>query len=675
MLIKFIHKTKFDIEAFLNKNFVKLHRKKPYEVIFDVQPLARYKLEFEFKSINFNADKKDGLLLLEAMDFNKNPIEVEFYDWQTSSAYKKPYKYFVSSKNNLSQTNFYIEVPEGVHYLKFSFIKWSASRINLNQEMSLSNTLAEVKHEFPQNLDFVSDVTDEGYIQNIDKIGVKLDFDLKSGNCYQLNFACLTKGDYNHKSVISTYEFRDKQGNIVLPEANEFTYSDIVGYYAYIAGSEAGVRTKIYFTAPEGAKTVKITIKAWASEVAKIRSKFEPEDLGISPKAQKERLLNTIDNYINRLNANAEKPFIVLYTGTKPIGEGSRANRPMVFADLMAKFGYNVIYVYYRFNDKDPLPENNTENLLQVPNDIFHAKLPEIATWNIPNKKLILLSIPDMNAALYLDNLKFHGWKTIYEVRDDWEEFHSVGQAKWYIKYFERYLAKKADFVTTVSCQLAEKMLFFGSDETKTKVIPNAASEKFIELAKPYREARFADYSSPPPNLPPQVGGGTTSKKTIGYFGHLTESWFDWKLLIATAKKLPDFKFEIIGHGEPKDLKIPDNMQLFGSKPHEEIVEISKAWEVAIVPFKIGKLTRGVDPIKYYEYLNLGLKTVASPMPQIANYPLVFTYDKDADFEAKLLEAFEYKITDTDKNNIEKFISENTWEGRVLTTAKLLNVV
>ena len=38
----------------------------------------------------------------------------------------------------------------------------------------------------------------------------------------------------------------------------------------------------------------------------------------------------------------------------------------------------------------------------------------------------------------------------------------------------------------------------------------------------------------------------------IGYFGHLTDAWFDWDLLFSMASQLDDYCFEIIGYGEPE---------------------------------------------------------------------------------------------------------------------------
>ena len=78
------------------------------------------------------------------------------------------------------------------------------------------------------------------------------------------------------------------------------------------------------------------------------------------------------------------------------------------------------------------------------------------------------------------------------------------------------------------------------------------------------------------------------NKRNIaGYFGHLTEKWFDWDGLIEVAKIKSDWDFELIGHQEPKGLDLPNNIKLLGKMNHAEINKIASRWNVAIIIFKI----------------------------------------------------------------------------------------
>ena len=119
----------------------------------------------------------------------------------------------------------------------------------------------------------------------------------------------------------------------------------------------------------------------------------------------------------------------------------------------------------------------------------------------------------------------------------------------------------------------------------------------------------------------------------IGYFGHLTEKWFDWESLIWIAQQRPDHRLEIIGHGAPDDIQLPSNIVLLGPKIHPEICEIAKEWHVGIIPFRVGRLADGVDPIKIHEYFALGLSVVSFRMPQTEDYP----YTKTVEYDSNLL--------------------------------------
>jgi hypothetical protein len=50
-------------------------------------------------------------------------------------------------------------------------------------------------------------------------------------------------------------------------------------------------------------------------------------------------------------------------------------------------------------------------------------------------------------------------------------------------------------------------------------------------------------------------------------------------------------------------------------------------WSTAVIPFRMGPLADGVDPIKIYEYLAFGLPVVSFRMPQISDYPYTITVD------------------------------------------------
>ena len=109
-----------------------------------------------------------------------------------------------------------------------------------------------------------------------------------------------------------------------------------------------------------------------------------------------------------------------------------------------------------------------------------------------------------------------------------------------------------------------------------------------------------------------------------------------------------------------------------GAKTHKEINEIAIRWKVSTIPFTITKLTQGVDHIKIYEYLALGLPVVASYMPQIVDYPYTYCYKSHYDFIKSLEKAMNTIVV---YKKIEDFLSDKYWEDRVKQTMELINNV
>jgi hypothetical protein len=102
----------------------------------------------------------------------------------------------------------------------------------------------------------------------------------------------------------------------------------------------------------------------------------------------------------------------------------------------------------------------------------------------------------------------------------------------------------------------------------------------------------------------------------VGYFGYLAGAWFDWDLVARAARQRPEWRFYLIGYGgSPEGVSLPASVVLLGQKPRTELAAYAASWDVAVVPFKPGRLAASADPIKTYEYLAMGLPVVATGVP------------------------------------------------------------
>ncbi len=101
---------------------------------------------------------------------------------------------------------------------------------------------------------------------------------------------------------------------------------------------------------------------------------------------------------------------------------------------------------------------------------------------------------------------------------------------------------------------------------------------------------------------------------TAGYFGYLSDAWFDWNLVVKAAELRPGWRCYLIGYGEDaRHLDdLPPNVVFLGKMPQRDLARYAANWDVAIVPFKESELAAGADPIKIYEYLAMGLPVVVT---------------------------------------------------------------
>jgi hypothetical protein len=257
---------------------------------------------------------------------------------------------------------------------------------------------------------------------------------------------------------------------------------------------------------------------------------------------------------------------------------------------------------------------------------------------------------PDLFSAAL--QLRKHNFILVYEIIDDWESFHAEGQAIWFDREIEKSLVLNANFLTAVSPPLVNKFSNIRRDIT---LIPNGYDPNL--LGKNNANISKVRYPS--------------SGINIGYFGHLTDSWFDWdflyNILELSEEKGIKIKFHLIGYGEP-DLnniaKFKEKLFFYGRVEPSKLYRHAKNWNLAIIPFKSGKLAESVDPIKLYEYLFFGLPIIVKGISHLDNHPFVKLVSTEAQF-FEALNLLESIAENRDGNNdLAIVISETTWEKR-----------
>ncbi len=239
---------------------------------------------------------------------------------------------------------------------------------------------------------------------------------------------------------------------------------------------------------------------------------------------------------------------------------------------------------------------------------------------------------------------------TIYDAVDDWRAFHAAGQAPWYEPPFERGLGASCDVVLAVSRMLADVV---GERCSRTvHLAPNAWSPDLLHDAAPVANDR--------------------GSITLGYFGHLTEAWFDWDLLIECARRRPEWRIQLIGYGGGwRTTHLPPNVSYIGKLPRAALAAYAVSWDVGIIPFRAGEVAAAADPIKTYEYLALDLPVVGAGIrAPFGAEPLVQVVGDVDGF----LRAVESAVAARREHASGRraFAAANTWERRVDQITRLL---
>jgi hypothetical protein len=424
------------------------------------------------------------------------------------------------------------------------------------------------------------------------------------------------------------------------------------GAYIYAVDSDGETERSRELVIPPTVSTVEITGRAWKGKGVKLVQR--PTLSAVRVAADTPATVD-VGEYLRALPAGAK--VVVVYTTAGPMSSGNtlllRSNRLSL---EYAKAGWHVVYVPF----SEPAPADAGvigERLVQVEPSRVQAVMDVLLSRRDTTNVLVCSSFSDLRMVGVIDRCHDHGWRVIYEVRDDMEEFRRVGLSKWYEPNLESRFAARADAVVAVSPRLRDKIATIaGRDDVV--LIPNAAPDELISAAESLRTREAWD--------------ARRGSSLVGYIGHLTASWFDWAWLTECAEELPAVTFEIIGHGMPEGMSLPTNIRYLGAKSHDECLDYVARWRAGLIPFRISRLTYGVDPNKAYEYAAMGLWTISAPMGQVAEMPASWVYTSQREMADAIVRSVETEPSPEDLRRLEVFVEEARWTRRAQQMIRIL---
>ena len=110
----------------------------------------------------------------------------------------------------------------------------------------------------------------------------------------------------------------------------------------------------------------------------------------------------------------------------------------------------------------------------------------------------------------------------------------------------------------------------------------------------------------------------------VGFVGAITDQKLDLALLKTLAEAHPEYSIVLIGkigEGDPwtdvEPLRGLKNVHLLGPKPYELLPAYLKGFDVALLPSAMNRYTRGMFPMKFFEYLAAGCPVVGTRLPAL----------------------------------------------------------
>jgi glycosyltransferase involved in cell wall biosynthesis len=243
--------------------------------------------------------------------------------------------------------------------------------------------------------------------------------------------------------------------------------------------------------------------------------------------------------------------------------------------------------------------------------------------------------------------------RLIYDNLDDLQVHYGGGKITGDVLRQHQELLEEAEVVLATAGFLHDKVLPVRPDAI---LCPNGVDV-----------GHFALISTPPvpKDLRPIQESG---HPIIGYYGALAE-WFDYELLAAAARRLPEYEFVLIGPNYDSSLFLHDlreisNVHWLGEKQYEVLPQYAHFFTVATIPFLINEITRCTSPVKLFEYLAAGKQIVTTDLPECRKFEGVLIAHDVFEYVEHLRVAVSRASNATYRQKLLQQARANSWQAR-----------
>jgi len=225
----------------------------------------------------------------------------------------------------------------------------------------------------------------------------------------------------------------------------------------------------------------------------------------------------------------------------------------------------------------------------------------------------------------------------------------------------EARFAASADLVFASSAPLAERLA--------------EVSDHVVAMTNVADTERFAGALE---NGPVDPAIAALPHPRIVFTGAIVRTKLNFELLVALARARPDWSIALVGPIGPGDpstdvsaLRREPNVHLLGKRRYEELPDVLRGADAALIPYDINELTASIFPMKVYEYLAAGLPVATTPLPSLAGVEGIVTA---ADAEATVAALEELLQADGPEARADRsrLAESHSWENRLDEIAEAL---
>jgi glycosyltransferase involved in cell wall biosynthesis len=243
----------------------------------------------------------------------------------------------------------------------------------------------------------------------------------------------------------------------------------------------------------------------------------------------------------------------------------------------------------------------------------------------------------------------------IYYCIDDYAALPGVDARE--VAAMDAHLTRRADQVFVASARMLDAKR---RERPSTVLAPHGVDVALFRTASD-------------PRLPVAAGARRLGRPVVGFYGSI-EEWIDLDLVTEAAVRRPDWTFLLVGRvavDASRSAALP-NVVFAGAQPYADLPAWVRAFDVAIIPYRLTRQVLNSAPLKLREYLATGKPVVAVPAPEIERFaPLVRLAQGAEEFIRQIEDALQ---NDTERDRARRMAAtaSMTWEARVASVVEVV---